>query len=75
MQGIKRSQVSNKRDILKWKKKKRTYRKRWMADETIFSSIKRTYGEYICISAIKYQNMIKEMILKVSFYNLFRRMA
>jgi hypothetical protein len=46
-----------------------------MADETVFSSIKRTYGEYMCISAIKYQNMIKEMILKVSLYNLFRRMA
>jgi hypothetical protein len=39
-----------------------------MADEIVFSSMKRTYGEYICISAIKYQNMIKEMILKVSLY-------
>ena len=58
-------------DLLKWKKK-RKYGKRWMA-ETVFSSMKRTYGEYV--SAIKYQNMINELILKVSLYNLFRRIA
>ena len=58
------------RDLLKWKKK-RKYGQRWIA-ETVFSSIKRTFGEYV--SAMKYQNMIKEMILKVSLYNLFRRM-
>jgi hypothetical protein len=58
-------------DLLKWKKK-RKYGNRWMA-ETVFSSIKRIFGEYV--SAIKYQNMIKEMILKVSLYNLFRRMV
>ena len=46
--------------------------KRWMA-ETVFSSIKRMFGEYI--SATKFQNMVKEMTLKVSLYNLFRRMA
>ena len=63
-----RSQI---KDLFKWKKK-RKYGKRWIA-ETVFSSIKRTYGEYV--SAIKYQNMIKEMILKVSLYNLFRRIA
>ena len=33
------------RDLLKWKKK-RKYGKRWIA-ETVFSSIKRTYGEYM----------------------------
>ena len=58
-------------DLLKWKNK-RKYGKRWMA-ETVFSSMKRTYGEYV--SAIKYQNMINELILKVSLYNLFRRIA
>ena len=58
-------------DLLKWKKK-RGYGKRWMA-ETAFSSIKRTYGEYV--SATKFQNMVKEMIMKVYLYNLFRRMA
>ena len=59
------------KDLLKWKKK-RKYGHRWMA-ETVFSSIKRIYGEYV--SATKLQNMIKEMTLKVSLYNLFRRTA
>jgi hypothetical protein len=58
-------------DPLKWKKK-RGYGKRWMA-ETAFSSIRRTYGEYV--SATRFQNMVKEMIMKVYLYNLFRRMA
>ena len=34
--------------------------------ETVFSSIKRTYGEYA--SATKLEKTIKEMILKVSLY-------
>jgi IS5 family transposase len=59
------------RDLLKWKRK-RGYGKRWMA-ETAFSSIKRTYGEYV--SATKFQNMVKEMMMKVSLYNLFKRLA
>ena len=58
-----------KRDLLKWKKK-RKYGQRWMA-ETVFSSIKRTFGEYV--SATKLQNMVKEMVMKVSLYNLFTR--
>lgn len=59
------------KDFLKWKRKRR-YGMRWMA-ESAFSSIKRTYGEYV--SATKFQNMVKEMMLKVYLYNLFRRMA
>lgn len=59
------------RDLLKWKMKKR-YGQRWMT-ETVFSSIKRMFGEYV--SATRFQNMVKEMILKVSLYNLFRRLA
>jgi hypothetical protein len=59
------------RDLLKWKKKKK-YGSRWIA-ETVFSSIKRMFGEHT--SATRFQNMIKEMILKVSLYNLFRRSA
>ncbi len=39
--------------------------------ETVFSSIKRMFGEYV--SATRFQNMIKEMMIKVSLYNLFRR--
>lgn len=59
------------KDYHKWKKK-RKYGSRWMV-ETAFSSIKRMFGE--CTSAIMFQNMIKEMTIKVSLYNLFRRMA
>jgi transposase len=57
------------KDYLKWKKK-RKYGHRWIA-ETIFSTIKRTFGEYV--SATRFQNMVKEMMIKVSLYNLFRR--
>jgi hypothetical protein len=59
------------RDFIKWKKKRR-YGNRWIA-ETVFSSIKRMFGEYV--SATRFQNMVKEMILKVSLYNLFKRLA
>jgi hypothetical protein len=62
---------SQTKDLLKWKKK-RGYGERWMA-ETAFSSIKRMLGEYV--SATRFQNMVKEMMVKVSMYNLFRRMA
>lgn len=59
------------KDLLKWKKK-RKYGQRWMA-ETTFSSIKRMFGEYV--SATRFQNMVNEMMIIVSLYNLFRRMA
>jgi hypothetical protein len=38
--------------------------------KTVFSSINRTFGEYI--SATRFHNVVKEMII-VSFYNLFKR--
>jgi hypothetical protein len=41
----------------------------WQA-ETAFSSMKRMFGEYV--SARKYPNMVNEMILKASLYNMFR---
>src|SRR6185437_4097237 len=59
------------KDYHKWKKK-RKYGQRWMA-ETAFSSIKRMFGEYT--SAIRFQNMVKELTMKISLYNLFRRIA
>ena len=52
-----------KDDLLKWKTK-RKYGHRWIA-ETAFSTIKRTFGEFV--SATKFQNMVKEMTMKVSF--------
>jgi hypothetical protein len=45
-----------------------SYGYRWIA-ETVFSSIKRMFGEYV--SARKYSNMVKEMMLKASLYNIF----
>ena len=59
------------KDFLKWKKKKR-YGLRWIA-ETAFSSVKRMFGEHV--SASRFQSMVKEMVLKVSSYNLFTRLA
>src|SRR3954452_17737737 len=60
--------LQTKDDLLKWKTK-RKYGHRWIA-ETVFSTIKRTFGEYV--SATMFQNMVKEMMIKVSLYNLFR---
>ncbi|MGA2784892.1 MAG: transposase [Candidatus Bathyarchaeia archaeon] len=45
-----------------------SYGQRWMV-ESAFSSLKRTFGEYV--TARKFRNMTKEMILKTSLYNLF----
>lgn len=61
--------LQQSKDLLKWKRK-RKYGHRWMA-ETAFSTIKRTFGEYV--STAIFQNMVKEMMIKVSLYNLFRR--
>jgi len=58
------------KDLLKWKRK-RKYGRRWIA-ETAFSTMKkRMFGE--CASATQFQNMLKEMMIKISRYNLFRR--
>ncbi len=69
-----REVYSQSKDLIKWKKSAESMEAGGgLLLKLFFSSIKRTYEEYA--SAIKYQNMIKEMILKVSLYNLFRRMA
>ncbi len=62
--------ILHTKDLLKWKKK-RKYGHRWMS-ETAFSTMKRTFGEYV--SATRFQNMVKELMIKVSLYNLFRRL-
>ena len=75
--SLKNNKMRNKevklqtKDLLKWKKK-RKYGHRWMA-ETAFSSLKRMFGEYVV--ATRFQNMVKEMMIKVSLYNLFRRIV
>jgi hypothetical protein len=53
-----------------WKKEK-SYGYRWMA-ESAFSSIKRVFGEHIV--SIKWKNIINELLLKASIYNLFMAM-
>ncbi len=53
-----------------WRKEK-GYGYRWMA-ESAFSCLKRTFGEYIC--AVKWSNIVKELLLKASIYNLFMKM-
>lgn len=62
---------SQKTDLQQWKDSVR-YDKRWIV-ETIFSCIKRMFGEYV--TAIRFENMIKEIILKVSLYNWFQSIA
>lgn len=54
-------------DFDKWKCSV-SYGHRWSA-ESVISAIKRMFGEYIM--ARNYQNMMKEMFLKVSLYNMF----
>jgi Transposase DDE domain len=49
-----------------------SYGQRWIV-ETVFSCIKRMFGEYV--TAIRFENIIKEMILKPSLYNLFQSMT
>jgi len=39
--------------------------------ETVFSSIKRTFGEHV--TARKFHNMVKEILLKAALYNMFNR--
>jgi transposase len=52
-------------------RRERGYGYRWMA-ESAFSSIKRVFGEYIC--AVKWPNIVRELLLKASIYNLFMKM-
>ena len=54
-----------KKDLQKWKDSV-SYGKRWIV-ETVFSCIKRTFGEYVY--SIRLKNMIQEMMLKASLYN------
>jgi len=49
-------------------KRSHGYGQRWIVEST-FSSLKRTFGEYV--SAKTMQNMANEIMLKASLYNLF----
>ena len=55
-------------DVLKQWEKMHGYRVRWMV-ESAFSSIRETFGVHV--SSVKRNNIVNEMMLKVSIYNLF----
>jgi hypothetical protein len=60
------SVLAQKNDLQKWKDNSVSYGMRWIV-ETVFSCIKRTFGEYVY--SVKFENMVKEMMLKSSLYN------
>ena len=62
---------SQKTNLQQWKNSV-SYGQRWIV-ESVFSCIKRMFGEYV--TAIRFGNMIKEMILKASLYNLFQSLT
>ena len=60
------SVLAQKKDLQKWKDSV-SYGQRWIV-ETVFSCIKRMFGEYVY--SVKLKNMIQqEMMLKASLYN------
>ena len=67
MSVVRQQQANFKR----WKRSV-SYGYRWLA-ETVFSSIKRMFGEHI--TARKFPNMVKEFFLKATLYNMFNRMT
>jgi hypothetical protein len=56
------SVLAQRNDLQKWKDSV-SYGQRWIA-ETVFSCIKRTFGEYVY--SVRLKNMIQEMMLKAS---------
>jgi hypothetical protein len=57
--------LDQKSDLQGWKDNV-SYGRRWIV-ETVFSTIKRMFGEYVY--SVRLKNMIQEMMLKASLYN------
>ena len=57
--------ISQKKDLQEWKDSV-NYGQRWIV-ETVFSCLKRRFGEYVY--SVRLKNMIQEMMLKASLYN------
>ena len=57
--------LAQRNNLQKWKDSV-SYGQRWIV-ETVFSCLKRTFGEYVY--SVKLKNMIQEMKLKASLYN------
>ncbi|MGH9910264.1 MAG: transposase [Nitrososphaerales archaeon] len=60
------SVIEQKGDLDGWKHK-HEYGYRWIA-ESVFSAFKRTFGEHV--KAVRWNNMVKELMLKASIYNM-----
>ncbi len=60
------SVIAQKNDLKRWKDSIVIYGQKWIV-ETVFSSIKRMFGEYVY--SVRLKNMIQEMMLKASLYN------
>ena len=65
------SVIRQQTNLKRWERSV-SYGYRWVA-ETVFSSIKRTFGEDV--TARKFHNMVKEILLKAALYNMFNRMT
>jgi hypothetical protein len=61
--------VQMQKDNLQEWKESVSYGKRWIV-ESVFSCMKRMFGEYV--TAIRFENIVKEIMLKVSLYNWFQ---
>lgn len=61
------SVLEQKEDFDAWKQN-HGYGYRWIA-ESAFSAFKRMFGEHV--KAVKWKNMVKELMLKASIYNMF----
>ena len=57
--------IAQRNDIQQWKDSV-SYGQRWIV-ETVFSSMKRMFGEYVY--SVKMENMKQELILNASLYN------
>ena len=70
------SVVKQQANLKRWKRSV-SYEHRWMAEtvfsSSAFSSIKRMFGEHV--TARKFPNMVKEILLKATLYNMFNRMT
>lgn len=59
--------IEQLKDYERWKRK-HGYGNRWRVESAILC-FKRTFGEYI--TSVRWQNIVKELLLKASVYNLF----
>lgn len=58
-------------DLDKWKHSV-SYGSRWAA-ETVFSSMKRIFGEHVI--SIKWKNIVNELLMKACIYNMFMKIS